>query len=211
MADTKYTILAINPGSTSTRIAVYENQTLLFQKKVDHPAASLRVFSSNVAQFPIRLEAIKAALAAEQFDLRRLAAVAGRGGKLPPLEQGAYLVNDDMLTFLRDHPIDDHASNLGALLAQEIAQPLGIPAYIYDAVVMDQMEDIAKLSRNPPQGFLPCPEYAGYGYQGRTGQGLASGGEEHHRLSYGRGHQRHGHPRRPDGGRDHGRRGPLFS
>lgn len=149
MADTKYTILAINPGSTSTRIAVYENQTLLFQKKVDHPAASLRVFSSNVAQFPIRLEAIKAALAAEQFDLRRLAAVAGRGGKLPPLEQGAYLVNDDMLTFLRDHPIDDHASNLGALLAQEIAQPLGIPAYIYDAVVMDQMEDIAKLSGLP--------------------------------------------------------------
>lgn len=88
MADTKYTILAINPGSTSTRIAVYENQTLLFQKKVDHPAASLRVFSSNVAQFPIRLEAIKAALAAEQFDLRRLAARGGARRKTPPTGTG---------------------------------------------------------------------------------------------------------------------------
>ena len=62
MPESKYTILALNPGSTSTRIAVYENQDLLFQKKVDHPAESLRSFESNVAQFPIRLEAILKAL-----------------------------------------------------------------------------------------------------------------------------------------------------
>ena len=62
MADTNYTILSINPGSTSTRIAVYRNESLLFQKKVDHPAESLRVYESNVAQFPIRLDAILKAL-----------------------------------------------------------------------------------------------------------------------------------------------------
>ncbi len=149
MPESKYTILALNPGSTSTRIAVYENQDLLFQKKVDHPAESLRGFESNVAQFPIRLEAILKALHEENFDLKRLSAVAGRGGKLPPLKQGAYIVDDGMLDFLRHRPIDDHASNLGALLAYEIASPLGIPSYIYDAVVMDQMEDIAKLSGLP--------------------------------------------------------------
>lgn len=149
MPDSRYTILAINPGSTSTRIAVYENQDMLFQKKVDHPAESLRGFESNVAQFPIRLKAILNALQEENFDLTRLSAVAGRGGKLPPLEQGAYVVDSGMLDFLRHRPIDDHASNLGALLAYEIANPLGIPSYIYDAVVMDQMENIAKLSGLP--------------------------------------------------------------
>lgn len=149
MPESKYTVLALNPGSTSTRIAVYENQDMLFQKKVDHPAESLRGFESNVAQFPIRLEAILKALQEEHFDLKRLSAVAGRGGKLPPLKQGAYIVDDGMLDFLRHRPIDDHASNLGALLAYEIANPLGIPSYIYDAVVMDQMEDIAKLSGLP--------------------------------------------------------------
>ena len=80
MPDSRYTILAINPGSTSTRIAVYENQDMLFQKKVDHPAESLRGFESNVAQFPIRLKAILNALQEEKFDLTRLSAVAGRGG-----------------------------------------------------------------------------------------------------------------------------------
>ncbi|WP_374289757.1 butyrate kinase [Desulfovibrio desulfuricans] len=149
MADTNYTILSINPGSTSTRIAVYRNESLLFQKKVDHPAESLRVYESNVAQFPIRLDAILKALEEEKFDLRQLSAVAGRGGKLPPLQQGAYIVDEGMLDFLRHRPIDDHASNLGALLAHEIAKPLNIPSYIYDAVVMDQMEDIAKLSGLP--------------------------------------------------------------
>ena len=149
MAETNYTVLSINPGSTSTRIAVYKNHELLFQKKVDHPAESLRGFESNVAQFPIRLDAILKALQEEQFDLHQLSAVAGRGGKLPPLLQGAYLVDEGMLDFLRHRPIDDHASNLGALLAHEIAKPLNIPSYIYDAVVMDQMEDIAKLSGLP--------------------------------------------------------------
>ena len=104
MAETNYTVLSINPGSTSTRIAVYKNHELLFQKKVDHPAESLRGFESNVAQFPIRLDAILKALQEEQFDLHQLSAVAGRGGKLPPLLQGAYLV--DCLLYTSPSPRD---------------------------------------------------------------------------------------------------------
>ena len=149
MSEKKHCILSINPGSTSTRIAVYEEETLLFDAKVDHDAASLAKFDSNVAQFPLRKEALLACLHQHGFDPVRLSAIAGRGGKLPPVKQGAYAVDEGMVDFLTHRPVDDHASNLGALLAYEIAKPLGIPAYIYDAVVTDQLEDIARLSGLP--------------------------------------------------------------
>lgn len=149
MSEQKYRILSINPGSTSTRIAVYENEDLLFQAKVDHPAESLRGYVSNVAQFPIRKRALLACLDQHGFDVSTLSGVAGRGGKLPPVKQGAYLIDEEMIDFLTHRPVDDHASNLGALLAYEIAKPLGIPSYIYDAVVTDQLEDIARLSGLP--------------------------------------------------------------
>lgn len=149
MPQQKFAVLAINPGSTSTRLAVYEDETPLFDKKINHPAESLKDYASNVAQFPLRRAAIRAALDEEGFDVRRLAAVAGRGGKLPPVRQGAYVIDAGMVDFLTHRPIDDHASNLGGLLAYDLAKPLGIPAYIYDAVVMDQMEDIARLSGLP--------------------------------------------------------------
>ena len=149
MSQQIFTVLAINPGSTSTRIAVYEGENLLFDKKINHPAETLKDYDSNVAQFPLRRAAIRAALQEEGFDVHRLAAVAGRGGKLPPVRQGAYTIDEGMVDFLTHRPIDDHASNLGGLLAHDIATPLGIPAYIYDAVVMDQMEDIARLSGLP--------------------------------------------------------------
>lgn len=87
--------------------------------------------------------------ALRDFDVSTLSAVVGRGGKLPPVKQGAYVVDKDMLDFLTYNPVDDHASNLGALLAQDIAAPLGVPAYIYDAVVMDQLDDISRLSGLP--------------------------------------------------------------
>ncbi len=142
-------VLALNPGSTSTRIAVYRDEELLFQAKVDHPAEKLAGFPTNVAQFPLRKKAVLECLAERNFDVASLSAVAGRGGKLPPVRQGAYLVEENMVDFLTHRPVDDHASNLGALLAYEIAKPLDIKAYIYDAVVTDQMEDIARLSGLP--------------------------------------------------------------
>ncbi|MFL9824319.1 butyrate kinase [Rhodoplanes sp. SY1] len=148
MIDTKL-ILTINPGSTSTKIAVFADEARLLERKVDHSAADLAPFDTVGDQFQMRKAAIVAALTAEGFDLGTLAAVAGRGGKLPPLKRGAYLVNDDMVEFLRHRPIDQHASNLGALIAHDIAEPLGIPSFIYDAVVVDEMEDIARFSGVP--------------------------------------------------------------
>jgi butyrate kinase len=142
-------ILTINPGSTSTKIAVFDGETKLFERKVDHSAADLAPFETIGDQFPMRRNAILKALLAEGFDVTSLAAVAGRGGKLPPLKRGAYLVNEDMVEFLRHRPIDQHASNLGALIAYDIATPLGIPSFIYDAVVVDEMEDIARFSGVP--------------------------------------------------------------
>lgn len=149
MSHKPFHILSINPGSTSTKIAVFEGERQVFEKKLDHPAESLAGFKRMADQLPMRMEAVKAVLAQEKFDLSLLSAVAGRGGKLPPLRQGAYRVNPEMVEFLANRPIDDHASNLGALIGYGIAQPLNLPAYIYDAVVVDQLEDIARLSGVP--------------------------------------------------------------
>ena len=150
MPQDNYVILTINPGSTSTKIAVFDNEKLRFEHKVDHPAEELARFTNSMTeQFPMRREAILRCLEEKGVAPDTLSAVSGRGGKLPPLKQGAYEVNREMFEFLRDRPIDDHASNLGGLLAFDIAQSQGIPAYIYDAVVVDQLEDIARLSGLP--------------------------------------------------------------
>ncbi len=143
-------ILTINPGSTSTRIAVFDDESLRFEHKVEHPSAELAKFTNSMTeQFSMRKTALLNALAEKNFDLGTLSAVAGRGGKLPPLRQGAYVVNREMFEFLRDRPIDDHASNLGGLLAYDLASEQGVPAYIYDAVVVDQLDDVARLSGLP--------------------------------------------------------------
>ncbi len=149
MASSDKYILAINPGSTGMRIACYNNETLVFQSKIDHDAEELRKYDSNVAQYPLREKALLDCLAKEGFDPNTLTAVVGRGGKLPPLKQGAYVVDANMVDFLTHRAIDDHASNLGAILANSIAKPRNIPAYIYDAVVSDQLEDVARLSGLP--------------------------------------------------------------
>jgi len=150
MSQNTHVILTINPGSTSTKIAVFDNEKLRFEHKVDHPAKELARFTNSMTeQFPMRRKALLECLAEKGVDLQSLSAVSGRGGKLPPLEQGAYVVNQEMFEFLRDRPIDDHASNLGGMLAYDIAQELGIPAYIYDAVVVDQLDALARLSGLP--------------------------------------------------------------
>jgi butyrate kinase len=146
---TIFQILSINPGSTSTKIAVYENETEVLRKTVNHNADELAKFQSMVDQLQMRQDAIMACLEAENFSLAGLSAVAGRGGKLPPLQRGAYKVTQAMVDFLTYRPIDDHASNLGAIIAYCIAEPLGIPAFIYDAVVVDELDAVARLSGVP--------------------------------------------------------------
>lgn len=147
----QYSVLAINPGSTSTKIAVYKDRHLVLERKFQHDSATLAKFSRSLMdQAPMRRELLLQGLQEEGFDLATLDAVVGRGGKIPPCKQGGYLVDDAMVAYLRSRPVlDDHASNLGAILGQEIARPLGIPAYIYDGVTVDQMEDIARLAGLP--------------------------------------------------------------
>lgn len=144
-----YFILTINPGSTSTKIGVFENETELFTQSVEHDSAGLEAFPTVNDQFEFRKKTVQEILRGHQFDLDKLAAVVGRGGLLPPIHAGGYLVNQAMKDLILAGQLSPHASNLGALLADAIASPLRIPAFIYDAVSADEMADIARITGFP--------------------------------------------------------------
>ncbi|ATW27999.1 butyrate kinase [Candidatus Formimonas warabiya] len=149
MSEATYSILAINPGSTSTKIALYENGQQIYKGTIEHPKGETDQFKTVADQFEMRKEAIIKALQGRNFDLKTLSAVVGRGGILPPMKSGAYEVNQAMMDRLMHNPLVGHASNLGALIAHEIARPLGIKAYIYDPVTVDEYEDVARISGLP--------------------------------------------------------------
>jgi len=141
-------ILAINPGSTSTKFALYVNESPALVKNIRHTDAELAPFRgrSILEQQGFRAQQIEAALSEAGYDIRDLHAVVGRGGLLPPVDSGTYLVNDDMLEELRLARRGEHASNLGAFLAQHIAQKCGVKAYIVDPVSVDEWPEQARLS-----------------------------------------------------------------
>lgn len=141
-------ILAINPGSTSTKVAVFLGEEKVFSKNISHPAEDLAGFRRITDQYDFRKRAILQFLKDNAFDITLLAAVVGRGGLLTPMSSGTYNVGDDMMHYLQQTPLE-HASNLGALLARAVADPLGLPAYIVDPVVVDEMEEIAKITGVP--------------------------------------------------------------
>lgn len=141
-----YSILAINPGSTSTKIAIYKNEQEQFRESLEHSAEELARFETIIDQNRVRRHAVLDFLKKHEFDIKTLSAVVGRGGLLPPVKSGAYVVNDAMVERLRTNPIGEHASNLGAIIAYDIAAPLDIPAYIYDSVAVDELQDIARIS-----------------------------------------------------------------
>lgn len=144
-----YVILAINPGSTSTKIAVYNNEQPLFTINVSHKDRELAAFERVTEQIELRAAQVEAALAANRVDQKSLSAVVGRGGMLPPVKAGGYRVNRAMKDLLLSGQLPEHASNLGALLADRIAAPLGIPAFIYDAVSADELTEIARITGIP--------------------------------------------------------------
>jgi butyrate kinase len=141
--------LIINPGSASTKFAVYENESCLFESKIDHPATDLQRFQRVADQQGYRLGLILDALAERGLAPDSLAAVVGRGGLLQPMESGVYLVNEKMKQDLIGAPREEHAANLGALLADEIASRAGIPAFIVDPVCTDEMDEVARISGLP--------------------------------------------------------------
>lgn len=142
-------ILAINPGSTSTKIAVFSNSDLVMEKTLRHSTEELRPYKSITDQKEFRKTAVLDALLSESIEMNTVAAVIGRGGLLYPLEGGIYNVNKAMLADLSNNVMGEHASNLGGIIAQEIAATVDIPAYIADPVVVDEMEDLARFSGHP--------------------------------------------------------------
>ena len=142
-------ILVINPGSTSTKIGVYEDEQLLFDKTLRHSAEDIAQFKTIAAQKDWRRDLVMRALREQGIDARTLSAVSGRGGLLRPIRGGTYAVNDNMVTDCTIGIQGQHASNLGGLIAREIGDELGIPSYIVDPVVIDEMADVARYAGHP--------------------------------------------------------------
>ncbi|MCL2663747.1 MAG: butyrate kinase [Oscillospiraceae bacterium] len=141
-----YFILTINPGSTSTKIALYKNKEELFKENITHPHDEVEEFDSINEQEPMRMKAVLEALEKHGYKPEDLSIVMGRGGMLPPVKVGGYKVNDKMLQLIYGEKIPQHASNLGAVLANDIAEMAGVEAYIYDAVSACEFPPVAKIT-----------------------------------------------------------------
>jgi butyrate kinase len=144
-------ILVINPGSMSTKIAVFENTTELFRKNLQHSPEELSEFKELIDQFEFRKQIVEKELKERSIPLSSLDIIMARGGLIRPVKSGVYKINQKMLSDLRDPTIwgRSHASNLGAFIATAIADEIGIPAYIADPVTVDEMEDVARISGVP--------------------------------------------------------------
>lgn len=142
-----YKQLIINPGSTSTKLALYDGKEKVVQENVEHDAAQMQKFDCIADQVPFRMGIIRDFMERNGIRGEELSAVMGRGGLVFGLKTGGYEVNDDLCEALvNDRLSQPHASNLGGLLARELARPLGIPAYIYDAVTGGELTEVAKIT-----------------------------------------------------------------
>lgn len=139
-------VLVINPGATSTKIAVFEEETEELKVSIDHRAEDLKGFEHVADQMPYRKALILDALEKNGVDLRSFDAVCGRGGLLRHIPSGTYAVNDLAITDILHPFYGEHAANLGAYIAREIADPLGIPSFFVDPVCVDELCDLARVS-----------------------------------------------------------------
>jgi len=150
MAD--YVLLIINPGSTSTKVALYVGTKCFKMQNIAHKSEELSRYTSVVDQYPFRLAAVdsfRADALVALGDGREIDAVVGIGGLLRPLPGGTYAVNDALIEDLRNGVQGQHASNLGGLLAQGMAEELGVRAYVVDPVSVDEFTDLARISGHP--------------------------------------------------------------
>lgn len=143
-------ILAINPGSTSTKFSLFEEDKLIFENTLRHSAEELKGYEKITDQFHFRKDLIMQELAERKVEFTNIKAVVGRGGLLKPIESGIYEVNSKMIHDLATGHYGQHASNLGALIAHDLAMFLqGAHAFIVDPVVVDEMQDVARISGHP--------------------------------------------------------------
>ena len=146
----KQLILAINPGSTSTKLGIFEEEELLFDITLRHSTEEISGFKKITDQYSFRKEIIIKELKDRGVDFKNIVAVVGRGGLVKPIESGIYEVNEAMKRDLMAGLMGEHASNLGGLIADDIAGELpGARAFIVDPVVVDEMEPVARLAGHP--------------------------------------------------------------
>jgi len=142
-------ILAINPGSTSTKVAVYENEICLWNQGIEHPNQEIKGFACVGDQYKYRIAIILKMLEDKGMQLEEFDGIVGRGGLLNPLVGGTYLVDDDLVHSLYNAPGGEHASNLGGIIAYHLGRSINVPVYIVDPISVDEMEPLARLSGHP--------------------------------------------------------------
>lgn len=143
-------ILAINPGATSTKIAIFDGSEKVFVKNIKHSTEELSQFTTIAEQYPFRRDVITKELEAEKIDLHSISVVMGRGGLVKPLKSGVYRINDLMIEHLKQGYNGQHACNLGGLIAKSIADVIGLKdAFIADPVIVDEMEPVARIAGHP--------------------------------------------------------------
>ena len=141
-----YKLLVINPGSTSTKIGVFEDCKEIFEETLRHQTEEIQRYATIADQLDFRKELILDIVKKNNFDINTLDAVVGRGGMLKPIEGGTYEVNSSMIEDLRIGVQGPHASNLGGILAREIADSVNGRAFIVDPVVVDELDEVARLT-----------------------------------------------------------------
>jgi len=144
----KHLILTINPGSTSTKIGIFENEDKIFETTLRHSSNMLDQFPSIWSQYNFRKEEVVKMLEKQNYDISKFSAVVGRGGLLKPIPNGTYTVDEEMVQDARTGIIGQHASNLGCVIAYSIAWEYNIPSYIVDPPSVDDYEDLARISGN---------------------------------------------------------------
>lgn len=144
-----YKLLIINPGSTSTKIGVYEDEREILEETLRHSSDEIGKYPTIVDQLDFRKDVILKVLEEKNFDIKTLNAVVGRGGMLKPIPGGTYEVTDALVEDLKKGVQGQHASNLGGILAKEIGNELNVPSFIVDPVVVDELEEVARISGVP--------------------------------------------------------------
>ena len=144
-----YKLLIINPGSTSTKLAIYEDEKKIVQENIEHDTTELAKYDQIPDQIPFRMEIIRQFLEKNGVKQEELSAIVGRGGLVPGLHAGGYTVNDELFFALESDISSPHASNLGGMLAKLCAESVGIPAYIYDAVTGGELTPVAQVTGIP--------------------------------------------------------------
>ena len=141
--------LIINPGSTSTKIGVFEDETQILDKTLRHSTEEIAAYPSIYAQKDFRKKLVLDALQEENIDIHSMDFIVGRGGLVRAIPGGTYTVNDRLLEDLKSGVQGQHASNLGGILAREIGDSIGVPSYIVDPVVVDELAPVARISGMP--------------------------------------------------------------